>query len=145
MIKAQQPRNGDKPDVERPMKEFLLEIFRWWHGQTWGTRLWLKRHGEFVGTDQFGNRYYKDKKSNRRYVTYNGPADASTIPPGWYGWIHGRMELPPTEDNYTPHAWEKPHQRNLTGTAQAYRPDGSLLKSGERPRVTGDYEAWSPE
>jgi NADH:ubiquinone oxidoreductase subunit len=27
----------------------------------------------------------------------------------------------------------------------AYRPDGSLLSKGERPRVTGDYDAWSPE
>ena len=26
-----------------------------------------------------------------------------------------------------------------------YRPDGSLLNKGERPRVTGDYDAWSPE
>ena len=33
----------------------------------------------------------------------------------------------------------------LTGTPLAYRPDGSLLASGERPRVTGDYDAWSPE
>ena len=24
-------------------------------------------------------------------------------------------------------------------------PDGSLLSKGERPRVTGDYDAWSPE
>jgi NADH:ubiquinone oxidoreductase subunit len=27
----------------------------------------------------------------------------------------------------------------------AYRPDGSLINKGERPRVTGDYDAWSPE
>ncbi|MGN6100847.1 MAG: NADH:ubiquinone oxidoreductase subunit NDUFA12, partial [Devosia sp.] len=27
----------------------------------------------------------------------------------------------------------------------AYHPDGSLLNKGERPRVTGDYDAWSPE
>ena len=44
-----------------------------------------------------------------------------------------------------PHPWQKPHVPNLTGTALAYRPDGSLLNKGERPRVTGDYDAWSPE
>ena len=41
--------------------------------------------------------------------------------------------------------FEKPHQPNLTGTAGAYRPQGSLLKSGQRPSATGDYQAWKPE
>ena len=78
-------------------------------------------------------------------MTYAGPADASAIPPGWYGWMHYRTDVVPSKSNYVPHAWEKPHQPNLTGTAAAYRPDGSLLNKGERPRVTGDYDAWSPE
>jgi NADH:ubiquinone oxidoreductase subunit len=51
----------------------------------------------------------------------------------------------PTESGYTPYPWQKPHQPNYTGSALAYRPDGSLLNKGERPRVTGDYDAWSPE
>lgn len=127
------------------MKDFLLEIFRWWHGQTWGTRLWIWRHGDLVGTDEFGNKYYQDKKANRRYVTYSGPADASSIPPGWHGWMHFRTDVVPTQANYAARAWEKPHEPNLTGTAAAYRPDGSMLNKGERPRVTGDYDAWSPE
>jgi NADH:ubiquinone oxidoreductase subunit len=127
------------------MKDFLLEIFRWWHGQTWGTRLWIWRRAELVGTDEMGNSYYQDRKANRRYVTYNGPADASSIAAEWHGWIHFRTDVPPTEANYVPRAWEKPHVAKLTGTAAAYRPDGSMLNKGERPRVTGDYEAWSPE
>ena len=40
--------------------------------------------------------------------------------------------------------WQKAHKPNLTGTALAYRPKGSLLARGERPRVTGDYDAWTP-
>ena len=127
------------------IKQFLTEIFSWWSGNTWGTRLWIKRFGQYVGSDEFGNRYYQDTKADRRYVTYNGPADASTIPPGWYGWMHHRSNVVPSEAKYQPHPWEKPHQKNLTGTAAAYRPDGSLLNKGERPRVTGDYQAWSPE
>jgi NADH:ubiquinone oxidoreductase subunit len=126
-------------------KKFLSEIFVWWQGQTWGTRLWIWRRGEYVGSDEFGNKYYQDKKANRRYVTYAGYADASQIPPGWFGWMHHRFDTPPSDVNYQPREWEKPHVPNLTGTAQAYRPDGSLLNKGERPRVTGDYEAWSPE
>ena len=46
---------------------------------------------------------------------------------------------------YAARAWEKSHEPNLTGTALAYRPDGSLLNKGERPRVSSDYDAWSPE
>ncbi|MNY59258.1 NADH dehydrogenase [compost metagenome] len=79
-------------------------------------------------------------------MTYaNGFADASSIPPGWHGWMHHRSDVAPANAKYEPRAWEKPHQPNLTGTAAAYRPDGSLLNKGERPRVTGDYQAWSPE
>ena len=27
----------------------------------------------------------------------------------------------------------------------AYRPDGSILTAAERPRATGDYQAWRPD
>ncbi|CDP51047.1 NADH:ubiquinone oxidoreductase subunit NDUFA12 [Paradevosia shaoguanensis] len=127
------------------MKALLSEIFVWWQGQTWGTRLYLKRFFKYVGSDEFGNRYYEDKKRGRRWVTYNGYADASSIPPGWHGWMHHRTDTPPTAEHYNARGWEKPHVPNLTGSAAAYRPDGSLLNKGERPRVTGDYNAWSPE
>lgn len=127
------------------MKALLSEIFVWWQGQTWGTRVYLKRFFKYVGSDELGNRYYEDKKRDRRWVTYNGYADASSIPPGWHGWMHHRTDTPPSAEHYDARAWEKPHVPNLTGTAAAYRPDGSLLNKGERPRVTGDYTAWSPE
>jgi NADH:ubiquinone oxidoreductase subunit len=133
-------------------KELFIEIFAWWRGATWGTRLWVARQGVFVGEDEFGNRYFRSKKPTgphgmeRRMVIYAGDyAEASAIPPGWYGWMHYRTNILPTEESYVPHAWEKPHLRNLTGTAGAYHPDGSLLNKGQRPRVAGDYDAWSPE
>ena len=56
-----------------------------------------------------------------------------------------RTDQPPTKERYQARPWQKPHKQNLTGTAMAYRPDGSLLNNRERPRVTGDYDAWSPE
>lgn len=127
------------------MKRFLIEIFAWWTGTTLGTRLWIWRFGEFVGSDEFGNKYYHDKNADRRYVTYAGPSDASSIPPGWHGWMHHRTDVVPTEANYAARSWEQPHVPNLTGTSAAYRPDGSMLNKGERTRVTGDYQAWSPE
>lgn len=133
------------------MKDFLLEILVWWRGNTWGTRLWAALNGVFVGTDEFGNRYYRSKKlgpngRERRMVMYaGGLADTTTIPAGWHGWMHYRTDVPPTEDKYVPYSWERTRTPNLTGSAAAYRPAGSLLNKGERPRVTGDYDAWSPE
>src|SRR4051812_42941654 len=43
------------------MKLFLLKIFTWWNGQTFGTQLWTWRFGELVGADEQGNRYYRTK------------------------------------------------------------------------------------
>ncbi|GAK44642.1 NADH:ubiquinone oxidoreductase 17.2 kD subunit [Tepidicaulis marinus] len=124
----------------------LTEIFTWWNGQTIGTRLFTWRKGRLVGEDDQGNRYFVSKDgSDRRWVIYNGLAEASRVPAGWHGWLHHVVDVPPSEETYTPRAWEKPHKANLTGTPGAYKPDGSLANSGGRPRVTGDYDAWQPE
>ena len=78
-------------------------------------------------------------------MIYNGPAEASAIPPGWHAWMHQRSDIPPSQDNYKPHEWEMPHRANATGTPGAYRPPGSTVGLGQRPAVTGDYNAWTPE
>jgi NADH:ubiquinone oxidoreductase subunit len=136
----------------RPMKQFLLKLFTWWNGQTFGTQLWTWRFGEVVGEDEQGNRYYRTKGGKidptlgfeRRWVIYNGYAEASRVPPSWHGWLHHTVDVPPTEQAYTPREWEKPHLPNLTGTPAAYRPSGSTLASGRRPKATGDYQPWTP-
>ena len=80
----------------------------------------------------------------RRWVIYNGYAEASAIPPSWHGWMHHTVDTPPTQENYRPWAWQKPHRPNLTGTPGAQRPTGSTLAQGRRPKATGDYKAWVP-
>ncbi|WP_407154177.1 NADH:ubiquinone oxidoreductase subunit NDUFA12 [Bradyrhizobium sp. STM 3557] len=134
------------------MKQFFLKLFTWWNGQTFGTQLWTWRFGELVGEDEQGNRYYRTAGGKidpvlhfeRRWVIYNGLAEASRIPPSWHAWIHHVVDVPPTQDGYEPREWEKPHQPNLTGTPRAYRPSGSTLASGRRPKATGDYQPWTP-
>ncbi len=135
------------------MKKFLLRCFTWWNGQTFGTQLWTRLYGEFVGEDEFGNRYYRTKGGKidrgfgfqRRWVIYDGEAEASRVPPSWHGWLHHTVDVPPTDEAYTPHPWQKPHRANLTGLPGAWRPRGSTLAKGRRPRATGDYKAWTPK
>jgi len=134
------------------MKKFLLKFFTWWNGQTLNTQLWTSLYGEVVGEDEFGNRYYRTKGGKidpvlgfeRRWVIYNGYAEASSIPPSWHGWMHHTVDTAPTEEKYKPRPWQKPHRPNLTGTPGAYRPSGSTLAQGRRPKATGDYKAWTP-
>jgi NADH:ubiquinone oxidoreductase subunit len=130
------------------MKKFLTQFFTWWNGQTLGTRLFTWRKGTEVGRDEFGNIYYEGGVDHegkvRRWVVFAGTSEASFIPPGWHGWMHRRTDTPPSREDYRPRDWEKSHRPNLTGTPQAYRPKGSLLNTGRRPQVTGDYDAWTP-
>jgi NADH:ubiquinone oxidoreductase subunit len=130
------------------MKDFLIQFFTWWNGQTLGTRFHTWRKGERVGEDEFGNVYYQGGKDaegrTRRWVIYNGYAEASSIPPGWHGWMHHRTDTPPSQEDYQPREWQKPHKPNYTGTGRAYRPHGSMLTPENRPVVTGDYDAWTP-
>lgn len=100
--------------------------------------------GEFVGEDEFGNKYYKERAGKKRWVIYNGLAEASSIPPGWHGWMHHRVDTPPSEETYHAKHWQQGHKANPTGTPAAYRPHGSILTPEKRPDVTGDYEAWTP-
>ena len=134
------------------IKTFFTRCFTWWNGQTFGTQAWTALYGEFVGEDEFGNRYYRTKGGKidpvlgfeRRWVIYQGYAEASQIGPAWHGWMHHIVDTPPTEEKYRPHSWEKPHRENMTGTPAAQRPSGSTLAQGRRPKATGDYKAWVP-
>jgi NADH:ubiquinone oxidoreductase subunit len=133
-------------------KAFFLRLFTWWNGSTFGMDLFTRRKGERVGADEYGNVYYrsrggeKDKAlgHERRWVIYNGEAEASRVPPGWAGWLAFTYQTAPSSEEYAPREWQKPHQSNQTGTANAYRPGGSTLSGGQRQASGGDYSAWTP-
>jgi NADH:ubiquinone oxidoreductase subunit len=130
----------------------FTEIFSWWGGNTWSNRLYTAFRGRLVGSDEVGNRYYVQSKGvgplgvPRRWVIYRAAAEASLVPPDWHGWLHYTVDSPPTEEKgYQPHPWMKPHRPNMTGTPEAYRPQGSTLATGQRPPATGDYQSWKPD
>lgn len=121
----------------------LLRAVTWWNGQTIGTQLYTWRNGEKVGEDDQGNAFYQSQDGARRWVVYNGEAEASRVSPDWHGWLHHTWDKPPTEEELPRKTWEKPHQENLTGTALAYAPSGSIRKAD--PEERRDYDAWTPE
>lgn len=134
------------------MKTFLLQFFTWWSGQTLGTRFHTWRHGELVGEDQFGNRYYQTIGGKvdpaigivRRWVIFARDAEPTNVPPGWHGWLRHTVAVPPSRETYQPREWEKEHRPNMTGTPQAYHPKGSIVNAGARSSAPTDYQPWTP-
>ena len=121
----------------------LLQAVTWWNGATLNTKLYTARKGVKVGEDNEGNVFYRNADDSKRWVIFNGEAEASRVDPDWHGWLHRTWDEPPTDKPLPHKPWEKPHQENLTGTALAYTPAGSLRRPD--PVERKDYEAWSPE
>jgi NADH:ubiquinone oxidoreductase subunit len=135
------------------MKQFFLQFFTWWNGQTLGTRLFTWRTGEKIGTDEFGNVYYRTRGGRidpalgheRRWVVYNGLSEASSVPAGWNGWLRHTVDLAPSQEDYVAREWQQPHKANMTGTPQAYRPKGSAVTASAHPKAAnGAYKPWTP-
>jgi NADH:ubiquinone oxidoreductase subunit len=131
----------------------IVRFFTWWNKATLSTSVWTWLFGERVGEDEFGNVYYRRRRGKidpalrfeRRWVIFNGYAEGSAVPPGWYGWLHHTVDVPPTQESYSPKEWQLPYVPNRTGTPAAYRPPGSALSAGQRQPTGGDYQAWRPE
>ena len=122
------------------MINFLKQIFTWWHKQTLGTFIYTLFTGKLIGRDQFGNKYYSNSKG-RRWAIYKDNIESSKIPPDWNSWIRFlKINKPSNEEKKF--LWQKQYEENLTGTARAYKPEGSLtfgLKKNMKK-----YEIWKP-
>ncbi len=122
---------------------WFSRIFTWWQGQTYGTQFFTWRSGQKVGQDAEGNTYYRTADDSRRWVIFNGEAEASRVPPEWHGWLHRTWDEPPSDRPLVHKPWEKEHLPNLTGTTEAYAPAGSIRRV--QPADRSDYDAWQPE
>ncbi len=113
----------------------LKIIFTWWNRQTFGTLLKTLFSGKYVGKDNFGNRYYKNKK-NERWVIYSNDVEATKITSEWYLWMHHTIDKIP-DKNEPRHEWQKSHSENKTGTNERYKPN--KIKKGSNIKK---YETW---
>ena len=126
--------------------KLLTSIFTWWGGATIGASFHIKRRGVLVGQDEYGNSYYEARDmsdaydgNKRRWVIYNGPNDASRVPPEWFSWLHHQIDDVPDRALPPQRVWEKPPEANMTGTRLAYRPSGALEAGGQRHRELFQY------
>ncbi len=118
----------------------IKQIFTWWNSQTFGTFLYTIFFGKFVGKDEFGNKYYQNKK-NKRWVIYKDEINASKITSDWFSWIHHTTDRTPSNKIEKKYSWQKPHQDNQTGTKKAYKPNKIVNKTKEFQK----YETWKPK
>ncbi len=119
------------------MISFFKSIFIWWNRQTFGTFIYTLLTGKFVGSDEFGNKYYINSKG-KRWVIYKNKVESSRIPPEWHLWIHFLVKNVPNNNNKF--KWQKKYEENLTGTSKAYKPDGSLRSDSKKSMKK--YETW---
>ena len=120
----------------------LREIFTWWNGQTIGTRIWSYFNGVLVGTDDQGNKYYKNKKDTKRWVIYSSIIESTLVNPEWNNWLRYTSLSKPSE--FEKYDWQINHSPNLTGTDTAYDPENSK-KEIKSVAENDDYKKWSPK
>lgn len=100
------------------------------------------RVGTIVGEDKYGNKYYENDSyiaGRNRFVVfpYEGRMeyDGSQIPPEWHRWMQHSTDQPPSTHPPTPRKFFLDHERNLSGSKDAYVP-----YSTTKPKI----EAWKP-
>lgn len=113
------------------------------------TRIYTFFNGQLMGSDEVGNRYFRGKGRHlqgreRRWVLFKAAEDPSNVPSEWHAWLHHMVAESLAQEAATARDWQKPHQENLTGTEQAYRPPGHQLARRARDAATGDYTPWTP-
>ena len=116
---------------------FFKIIFTWWNKQTFGTFLKTLFTGKYIGKDEFGNKYYSNKK-NERWVVYSGEVEATKITSEWYLWMHHTTDKIPDYKETKKFKWQKSHVGNQTGTKNSFKP----IKI-KKDQIKKKYETWN--
>jgi NADH:ubiquinone oxidoreductase subunit len=104
---------------------------------------------DFVGEDEYGNKYYISKYKNsynlhKRYVIYNGMAEPSKVPPMWHAWLHYLIDEVPMKGKVWEFDWQKKPEPNLTGTRETYLPPGHENNTRDELHYSSEYNSWDP-
>ena len=110
-------------------------IFTWWNKQTFGTFLKTLFLGKYVGSDEYGNKYYQSKKGER-WVKYKDNVESTKITSDWYLWMHHTVDKIP-DSKSKKYYWQKSHLENQTGSSNRYKPV-KITKNNTKKK----YETW---
>ncbi len=113
----------------------LKILFTWWNRQTFGTFLNTLFFGKFVGKDELGNKYYRDK-SDKRWVIYSDNIEATKITSDWFLWMHHTVDKVP-DSKEKKFSWQKKHSENKTGSKDSFQP--TKIKKDDNQKK---YESW---
>ena len=113
----------------------LKIFFTWWTRQTFDTFLKTLFFGKYVGSDEYGNKYYQSKKK-QRWVIYAKNVEATKITSEWYLWMHHTIDKIPDKKDKK-YSWQKKHSENLTGTKDGHKP--IKIKKND---IQKKYETW---
>ena len=111
-------------------------VFTWWNKHTFGTFLKTLFYGNYVGKDEFGNKYYKSKK-DERWVIYSNKIEATKITADWYLWMHHTIDKIPIQKDIKKYLWQKSHLENQTGSKNSHKP----IKI-KKDAIKKKYETW---
>ena len=110
-------------------------FFTWWNRFTFGTFLKTLFFGRYKGSDEYGNKYYENKK-NERWVIYSDNIEATKITSEWYLWIHHTIDKIP-DKKMKKFSWQKKHLENQTGTINKFKPVKISKKNMKKK-----YDTW---
>ena len=113
----------------------LKQIFTWWNRNTFATFLKTLFFGKYVGKDESGNKYYKNKR-DERWVIYATDIEATKITSDWFLWMHHTVNEIPSK-SLKKYDWQKSHCQNLSGSSKAYKPNKISKKIKFK-----SYETW---
>ncbi len=111
---------------------------------SFGTIVYTKFFGNFVGKDDAGNRYYMTSDNQKKWVLYSTKNDASNVNSAWHLWLTNDRVKAPVEKNKI-FNWQKKHMSNKTGSLEAYRPEGDINKKVNLENNKNKlYNSWEP-
>ena len=87
-----------------------------------------------MGSDEYGNKYYKNKDDERWVIYYI--IEATKITSDWYLWMHHTIDKIPDKKKIK-YLWQKKHLENQTGTSNSHKPVKITKNS-----VKKKYETW---
>ena len=108
---------------------------------SFGTIIYTKLFGKFIGKDDLGNRYFINRNNSKKWVLYAKENDASNVTSAWHLWLTNDDINPPIKNDNN-FSWQKKHIPNRTGSKDAYKPAGVIEKRSKNK--TKLYNSWQP-